>query len=99
MGEIDMSDDNPLKETTDARLERELRNNYHMLFQIEQGLQGIINAVEANNANIKILEEAVSSFTTIPARPISSRYNHGENKLWINSRFFILCGHMISFIV
>ena len=63
--------------------------NYHVLFQIEQSLQDIRNAVEANTANIDILEEALATITPIPARKINLTYGHKENKLWVNNRFYI----------
>jgi DNA mismatch repair ATPase MutS len=81
--------ENPLEETSNDRVERELRNNFNVLMGIDKRLDEIANAVEANTANIEILEEAVSAFSDIPTRPIKIRYNHRENKLWINERFFI----------
>lgn len=89
MGENHLSEDNPFKQTSEDILHRELNNNYHVLFQIEQNLQDIRNAVEANTANIEILEEALSTLTTIPTRPVRLSYSHRESKLWINNRFFI----------
>jgi hypothetical protein len=84
-----LSEDNPTKQTGEDLLRREMNNNYHVLFQIEQSLQDIRNAVEANTANIDILEEAIATLTPIPARKISLRYEHKENKLWVNDRYYI----------
>lgn len=84
-----LSEDNPIKQTSDDILRREMNNNYHVLFQIEQSLQDIRNAVEANTANIDILEEAIATLTPIPARKINLTYDHKENKLWVNNRFYI----------
>jgi len=81
--------DNPLNETIDNRIERELKNNYHILYQIEKRLEEIANAVDVNTSNIDILEEAVSASIDIPSRPVEFQYNHRENKLWVNKRFYI----------
>lgn len=89
MDENHLSEDNPLKQTSEDILHREMNNNYHILFQIEQSLQDIRNAVEANTANIDILEEAIATLTPIPARNINLTYGHKENKLWVNNRFYI----------
>lgn len=89
MGENNQTSNNPLEETPDDRIERELRNNFHILMSIDQRLDGIANAVEANTANIEILEEAISTLVDIPTRPLNIRFDHRENRLWVNERFYI----------
>jgi hypothetical protein len=83
------STDNPFTETSEDRLEREMKNNNHILFQIEQRLEDISNKLEINTANVDLLEEAMATFTDIPTRPVRLSYSHHENKLRINSRFYI----------
>jgi len=91
MGENNQTD-NPLNETSDDRIERELRNNFNVLMNIDKRLEEIANNVEANTVNIEILEEAISTIADIPTRPFKIRYDHRENKLWVNDRFFIKFG-------
>lgn len=81
--------DNPLAETLEARLHREMNNNYHVLFQIDKRLEDISNKLEANTVNIELLEEAVATFADIPTRPIRLFYSHRENRLYINKRIYI----------
>jgi hypothetical protein len=89
MADNHISEDNPIMPAPEHRIANEIRNNYQVLFRIEQRLEEISNALESNTANIEILEEAISTLTNIPTRSIEMRYNHKEHKLWINERFFI----------
>lgn len=80
---------NPLTETPEDILRREVNNNFHILFQINEKLADISNKLEINTVNIELLEEAVATFADIPTRPIKLMYSHRENKLWIGRRLFV----------
>lgn len=89
MNQKRLSEDNPFAETNEDRILRALNNIYNTEFLIEKRLEEIANAVEANTANIEILEEAISKSTPIPLRKINLRYEHEKDKLWVNERFYI----------
>lgn len=89
MDENRQTEINPLKETAEDQLHREMNNNFHVLFQIEKRLEDISNKLESNIANVDLLEEAVATFADIPTRPIKFMYSHRENKLWIGRRLSI----------
>lgn len=79
----------PIEPTLEDSIERQMHNIYHVVFQIDRRLDDIANAVEANTVKIEILEEAISKLVDIPARQLTTRYDHEVDKLWINERFYI----------
>lgn len=89
MDENRQTEKNPLEEIIKNILHREMNNNFHILFQINEKLADISNKLEINTVNIELLEEAVATFADIPTRPIKFMYNHRENKLWIGRRLSI----------
>lgn len=68
-------------------LEIKLNNIYHSLYLIDKRLEDFSDALEANIANVSLLEEAISQTIDIPTRPMDIRYDHRENMLWINEQF------------
>lgn len=76
-----ISDDNPLKETFEDRIERELRNSYNVLHQIDRRLESIEDKVDKNTSKIEMLEETVSYFSYIPTRPLFLKYDHKTQDL------------------
>lgn len=68
-------------------LEIKLNNIYHSLYLIDKRLEDLSDALEANIANVSLLEEAISQTIDIPTRPMRIRYDHRENKLWVNEQF------------
>lgn len=89
MGDNKLSEDNPFYESFEDAINRHMHNANQSLTHMSHQLDDIFNAVEANTANIEILQEAIETIAVIPSQPVKLRYSHKDNKLWINDRFYI----------
>jgi hypothetical protein len=78
-----ISDNNPLRETAEDRLEHLSRESLFILQQIDRRLDDIEGKVDKNTAKLEMLEEATSHFAYIPTRPLFLRYDHKHQDLYL----------------
>jgi len=72
----------PIGETPEDRIERELRNVYHLLFNIDSRLDMMSSKLDKNALKLDELEETVSFFAYIPTRGLRLYYDHKKQDLY-----------------
>lgn len=87
MDENHLSEDNPMRETAEDRIQHLLRENFHALYSIERKLDEITNRIDVNTARLKLLNEALPPMPLYEIKLSDLKFDHAGKTLWIDERY------------